>query len=224
MTLREYPDFEMLVIDVANKLAGELAAALEHEERVLFVVPGGSTPGPIFDDLCEADLDWARVDVLLSDERWVPPVHVRSNTRLITERLLVGRAAKARHLPLYAAGHSPEDALAELETNIVPNLPISVCLLGMGSDMHTASLFPGADRLEEALARDAPILMPMRAAGAPEPRITLTAHVLNEALAKHVVITGQQKRAAYDAALRLPPHEAPIRAVLDGATVHWAPE
>jgi 6-phosphogluconolactonase len=224
MTLREYPDTEMMAIDVANKLAGELTSALEHEERVLFVVPGGSTPGPIFDDLCEADLDWSRVDVLLSDERWVPEVHVRSNTRLIRERLLVGRAGKARYLPLYAAGHSPEDVLAELETNIVPNLPIGVCLLGMGGDMHTASLFPGADRLEDALAKNAPILMPMRADGAPEPRITLTAHVLNDALAKHVVITGQQKRAAYDAALRLPALEAPIRAILDGATVHWAPE
>lgn len=222
MTLRAYPDAEMMAIDVANKLAGELTAALEHEERVLFVVPGGTTPGPIFDDLCEADLDWSRVDVLLSDERWVPEVHVRSNTRLIRERLLVGRAAQARYLPLYAAGHPPEEALAELETNIVPNLPIGVCLLGMGSDMHTASLFPGAAGLEAALAKDAPILMPIEADGAPEPRITLTAHVLNEALAKHVVITGQQKRAAYEAALRLSPLEAPIRAVLNGATVHWA--
>ncbi len=222
MSLREYPDVEMMMIDVANKLAGELTAALEHEERVLFVVPGGTTPGPIFDDLCEADLDWSRVDVLLSDERWLPEVHVRSNTRLIRERLLVGRAAKARYLPLYAGGHSPEEALAELEVNIVPNLPIGVCLLGMGSDMHTASLFPGADRLEEALDKHAPILMPMRAEGAPEPRITLTAHVLNEALAKHVVITGQQKRAAYERALTLPAADAPIRAVLDGATVHWA--
>ena len=224
MSLRAYPDAEMMAIDVAGKLAGELTAALDHEERVLFVVPGGSTPGPIFDDLCDADLDWARVDVLLSDERWVPEVHVRSNTRLIREHLLVGRAAKARYLPLYAKADTPEEVLAELEVNIVPNLPIGVCLLGMGSDMHTASLFPGADRLEEALDRHAPVLMPMRAEGAPEPRITLTAHVLNEALAKHVVITGQQKRAAYDRALTLSAQEAPIKAVLDGATVHWAPE
>lgn len=223
-TLIEYPDAEMMMINVANKLAGELSAALDHEDRVLFVVPGGTTPGPIFDDLCEADLDWSRVDVLLSDERWLPEVHVRSNTRLIRERLLVGRAAKARYLPLYAKADAPEKVLAELEVNIIPNLPIGVCLLGMGGDMHTASLFPGADRLDEALAKNAPILMPMRADGAPEPRITLTAHVLNDALAKHVVITGQQKRAAFERAKGLSHHEAPIRAVLDGAYVHWAQE
>ncbi|QGX98224.1 6-phosphogluconolactonase [Roseovarius faecimaris] len=221
---REYPDAEMMAIDVANQLAGELTSALDHEERVLFVVPGGSTPGPIFDDLCDADLDWSRVDVLLSDERWLPQVHVRSNTRLITERLLTGRAAAARHLPLYAPAHQPEEVLADLEANIVPNLPIGVCLLGMGADMHTASLFPGGDNLAAALDRHAPVLMPIRAKDAPEPRLTLTARVLNEALAKHVVITGQAKRAAFDRARGLSPEKAPIRAVLDGATVHWAPE
>lgn len=224
MNLREYPDADMMAIDVANQLAEELTLALEHEDRVLFVVPGGTTPGPIFDDLCEADLDWSRVDVLLSDERWVPEVHVRSNTKLIRERLLVGRAAKARYLPLFAKAHEPEEVLAELEANIVPNLPIGVCLLGMGADMHTASLFPGGDNLEAALKRRAPVLMTMRVPGAEDPRITLSARVLDEALSKHVVITGRAKRNALDRAMQMTRKQAPIKAVLDGATVHWAEE
>lgn len=222
MNFIEYPDAEMLAIDLANALAGELTSALDHEERVLFVVPGGTTPGPIFDDLCDADLDWARVDVLLSDERWVPEVHVRSNTRLIRERLLTGRAASARYLPLYAKAAEPEAVLPELEANISPDLPITVCLLGMGADMHTASIFPGADNLDLALDRNAPVLVAMRAPGAPEPRITLSARVLDAALSKHIVITGQQKRAALDRARQLNPIDAPVAAVLRGATVHWA--
>ena len=88
--------------------------------------------------------------------------------------------------------------------------------------MHTASLFPGADNLEAALAADAPRLMPMRAEGAGEPRITLTAPVLNGALSKHIVITGDEKRSALDKARHLSPQEAPIASVLQGATVHWA--
>ena len=67
MDIVEYPDRDMLALDLANHLAGELNAALHHEERVTLVVPGGTTPGPIFDDLCTADIDWARVDVSLSD-------------------------------------------------------------------------------------------------------------------------------------------------------------
>ncbi len=222
MKIIDYADQEMLAINVANILAGKLTSTLDHEDRALLVVPGGTTPGPIFDDLCDADLDWSRVDVMLSDERWVPEVHVRSNTRLIRERLLTGRAAKARYLPLYAKADTPEKVLPELEANIAPDLPISVLLLGMGADMHTASMFPGADKLEEALRRDAPILVPMRGGGAPEPRVTLSARVLNEAMSKHLVITGQQKRAALERARGLPHEEAPVGAVLSDLTVHWA--
>ncbi len=222
MNLIDYPDREMMAIDLANKLAGELNAALHQGARALLAVPGGTTPGPIFDDLCAADLAWDRVDVMLTDERWVPEDHARSNTRLIRERLLTDRAAAARYLPLYTPAHAPEEVLAELESVIAPQLPIAVLLLGMGADMHTASLFPGADRLKDGLAPDAPILLPMRAPGAPEPRITLSARVLDGALSKHVVITGTDKRAALEEALSLDPSEAPIAAVLDGATVHWA--
>jgi len=221
MKLIEYVDDEMLAIDLANHLAGELRATLNHEDRALFVVPGGSSPGPVFDDLCEADLDWSRVDVMLSDERWVPEVHVRSNTRMIRERLLVGRAAKANYLPLYARAEAPEAVLAELESYIIPRLPIAVLLLGMGEDMHTASLFPGADNLEVALGRRAPILVPMRAPGAPEPRITLSARVLNDAMSKHLILIGSSKRAALDRAQSLPMHEAPVRAVLEDMNVHY---
>ncbi len=222
MNIIEYADAEMLAINVANVLAGKLRSALDHEDRALLVVPGGTTPGPIFDDLCDADLDWSRVDVMLSDERWVPEVHVRSNTRLVRERLLTGRAARARYLPLYAKADTPEEVLPELEVQIAPDLPISVLLLGMRADMHTASLFPGADKLDDALSRSAPILVPMRGGGAPEPRVTLSAHVLNEAMSKHLVITGRQKRAALERARGLPPREAPVAAVLNDLTVHWS--
>lgn len=222
MIFQDYADQEMLAIDVANRLAGDLTATLEHEERALFVVPGGTTPGPIFDALCDVRLDWSRVDVMLSDERWVPEVHVRSNTRLIRERLLVGRAAEARFLPLYAKADTPEEVLAELEANIVPRLPISVLLLGMGEDMHTASLFPGADNLEAALAHDAPVLVAMRAPGLPEPRVSLSARVLDGALSKHLVITGNAKRTALDRAQSSTALQAPVRAVLEDMVVHWA--
>jgi len=224
MTFTEYPDSEMMALDLANLLAGELRTALDHRDRVLFVVPGGTTPGPVFDALCDTDLDWGRVDVLLSDERWRPEVHVRSNTRLIRARLLTGRAAAARYLPLYARAETPEKVLAELESNISPALPIDICLLGMGADMHVASLIPGAEGLEDALDPDAQVLAPIRAPGEDEPRVTLTARVLAGAINTHVVITGDRKRRALERARHARPIEAPVAAVLEGATVHWAPE
>lgn len=225
MEFLDYPDREMMFMHVADRLAGALRRALESRDRVLFAVPGGTTPGPIFDDLCGVDLDWARIDVMLTDERWVPEDHPRSNTRLLRERLLVERAAGARLVPMYLPGATPEDRLEELSAQVAERLPISVLLLGMGADMHTASLFPGADNLAVALAPGAPPLIAMRAPDNPlaeEPRLTLTAPPLNDAMSKHLVISGPEKRAALEAAQRRPALEAPVRAVLSGCQVHWS--
>ena len=218
----EYPDRELMMLALAGKITSELGAALRSNERASLCVPGGTTPGPIFDVLAEQDLDWGRVAVFLNDERWVPESSPRSNTALLRARLLTGKAAAANLVPLYAEADRPEDALETLSEGLVPHLPISVLLLGMGADMHTASLFPGADLLEQALSDDAPILLPMRADGAGEPRITLSAPALKGAMSTHIVITGTQKREALERATQLSPQEAPVRAVLSNAVVHWA--
>lgn len=222
MNVHEYPDRDLMHLSLANRIAGQLADFLRREGRATLSVPGGTTPGPVFDILSGVDLDWAHVAVVLNDERWVPEDSPRSNTRLLRERLLRGRAAAARLVPLYAPAETPEAVLGGLAEGVRAVLPISVLLLGMGGDMHTASLFPGADRLAEALAPDAPVLVPMRAEAAGEPRITLSAPVLAGAINIHILIAGSEKRAALERALSLPPETAPVRAVLDHATVHWA--
>ncbi|MBW0158759.1 6-phosphogluconolactonase [Sedimentimonas flavescens] len=222
MNFKAYPDRDLLMLDLADQIAAELRRALEVHGRATLSVPGGTTPGPVFDILSGLDLDWGRVSVLLNDERWVDESSPRSNTRLLRERLLTGRAAAAQLVPLYAPAPQPEDKLAELAEGIAPALPITVLLLGMGADMHTASLFPGADRLAEALSDTAPAVMALRAEAAGEPRITLTAPVLRDAMHIHILITGAEKRAAIERAAILPEEEAPVRCVLKNATVHWA--
>jgi 6-phosphogluconolactonase len=221
MILQTYPDRAALMVGLASVMVKELATVLRIGPATLSV-PGGTTPGPVFDALSVADLDWARVFVLLNDERWVGEDSPRSNTRLLRERLLQRKAAAATLLPLYGPAPKPEDRLEQLAQTIAPHLPISVLLLGMGNDMHTASLFPGADHLSQALSPDAPVLMALRADAAGEPRITLSARVLQAAHHIHILITGPEKRQALDRALTLPPELAPIRTVLDQATVHWA--
>lgn len=222
MEFVQYPDRDMMMLDLADRLTGELAEALRGNALATLCVPGGTTPGPIFDVLSEQALEWDRVSVVLNDERWVDEDSPRSNTALLRRKLLISKASKAKLIPLFKSGVSAEDGMAELSAGLEPYLPISVLLLGMGADMHTASLFPGADNLQAALAPNAPLLMPMRADGAGEPRITLTARVLNDAMTKHIVITGAEKREALERAVKLPPEKAPVQAVLSGATVHWA--
>jgi 6-phosphogluconolactonase len=134
----------------------------------------------------------------------------------------VSNASAAKLIPLHAEAETPEVALDDLAEGLKPHLPISVLLLGMGADMHTASLFPGADNLAAALDDNAPPLMAMRADAAGEPRVTLTAPVLKGAMSIHVLITGREKREAIERAAHLDAMEAPIRTVLGQATVHWA--
>jgi 6-phosphogluconolactonase len=212
----------MMMIDVAHVLAGEINSRLMPGDRCTLAVPGGTTPGPVFEALCAASLDWDRVDVLLTDERWVPEDDERSNAGLLRRTLLRDRAAAARFHPFFRSGTTPDEAAEDLSGMVAPLLPVDVLLLGMGSDMHTASLFPGADGLAAALATDAPAVLPVTDPGTGQARVTLTAPVLAGAMSKHVLITGPEKRAALDRAAGLSLEEAPIRAVWSDLTVHWA--
>jgi 6-phosphogluconolactonase len=222
MKFVDYPDREMMMIDVANILAGELNAGLMNHDHISFAVPGGTTPGPMFASLCAADLDWARVHVMLTDERWVPEDDNRSNTGLLRETLLTDRASAAVFVPFYMPGETPESAAPKVSEVVAPELPISVLLLGMGADMHTASLFPGADGLATAMAQNAPPVLPVVQPGSGEARVTLSGPVLSNAMTTHILIAGADKREALERARHLDALDAPVRSVLGNATVHWA--
>ncbi|MBN2905422.1 MAG: 6-phosphogluconolactonase [Rhodobacteraceae bacterium] len=219
MKLVSYPDIEMMMIDLANILAGEIKSALSHEERITIALPGGTTPGPLYDDLCATNLEWDRVRVMPTDERLVPPDHPRSNEGMLRARLLCGPAAEARLIGLRPGA----DGMDGLTERVRRALPLSILVLGMGADMHIASLFPGAPELEGALRPDAPPVLAITPPGQPEQRMTLSAPALQGALNTHILITGADKRAAIERAAKLAdPHLAPVCAVLKGATVHWA--
>lgn len=223
MIFFEYESRAVLVAALAARLAADLAAALVAKERVLFAVPGGTSPAPVFAALSAAPLDWARVDILLTDERWVPEASPRSNAALVRAHLCQGPAAAARFWPFVeSADAAPEAALPGLTAQIAPLLPVDVLLLGMGADRHIASLFPGAEGLEAALASKAPPLAVLRAAAAGEPRLSLTAPVLQGAASVHLLIFGDDKRAALESAAGQGAAAAPVTLVLPKAQVHWA--
>ena len=223
----QYPDRETLMENIAEDVAEQLEAAIDARGAATLAVPGGTTPAPFLTLLSKADLDWSKVRVMLTDERFVPETSERSNTRLLRETLLQNNAAAAHLVPFYKTANTPEEVLDDLTAAISAALPLDVCVLGMGEDMHTASLFPEADRLNEGLdLNGTAVLLPMRAPGAPEPRLTLTAPVLRAARNIHILITGAGKKTAFEAAMVSGPAiEAPIRVVLDAPTqvdVHYA--
>lgn len=225
--LTQYTTREILMQSLADTVAEQLRLAIETNGKATLAVPGGTTPGPFLTLLSNADLNWSKISVMLTDERFVPETSDRSNTRLLRETLFQNGAAAANMVPFYKPANTPEDVLSDLVGAIKNALPLDVCVLGMGGDMHTASLFPEADRLAEGLDQTSDlILLPMRAPGAEEPRLTLTAPVLRAAKNIHILITGSAKMDALKSAQTDgPTEEAPIRTVLSApnpVTIHYA--
>ncbi len=92
---QSYPDRGTLMRSLAELVADQLRAAHATKHRATLAVPGGTTPGPFLEALSEADLAWADIDVLATDERMVPEHSARSNARLIRETLFRNAAAQA---------------------------------------------------------------------------------------------------------------------------------
>ena len=220
---RDFASPEFLAQTLAQTVANDLRAALAARSRALLAVSGGATPRRFLNLLAEQDLDWQGVTVTLADERWVPPADARSNERLVRETLLCGAASAATLVPLYTAAPTVENGCARTAARIVDlKMPFDAVVLGMGTDGHCASLFPGGDRLDEALDPDsAALVLPMHAPAAPEPRITLTLPALVDTRAMYLHIEGAAKKRTLDASIanETPDAEAPIRAVLRHARV-----
>ncbi len=224
--IESFSSREALADAAADILAGVLGAA----DARAFAVAGGSTPGPVYDRLARRDLEWNRLSVTLTDERWVDPASDESNERLIRERLLVDEAAGAAFVALKGGNGAPHAEAAAAETRIRAILPFAAVLLGMGADGHVASLFPGAPELTVGLDLDGPRLcVAVEKAGLPPlvPRISLTARALTQTGLLLVLITGDDKRAVVERIGAEPAYAPPaatlVRQDRCPVRVLWAP-
>ncbi len=138
--------------EVAGAVADRIGDAIRDAgDRFTLGLSGGSTPIATYQILRERRLDWSTVDTWVSDERWVPPDHQRSNGRMAEETLI--RHVGARfHRPGWAENLTPEDIAPHYESvinQIHHKHRPDLIHLGMGDDGHTASLFPGTAALDE---------------------------------------------------------------------------
>ncbi len=141
---------------------------------------GGSTPRPVYERLAEQPLDWSSWHVWWSDERLVPPEHPESNERLAREALL-------SRVPIPEAQIHP---LRSLDVDLPDTFDL--VLLGLGSDGHTASLYPGH---EEELADPGPLVyVPVPGVPPPLPRISFSLAYLNAQPLVALLVGGEDKR------------------------------
>ena len=232
---REFGSFDDLAETVAGQIADRLTDAIAARGRASFAVSGGSTPLAVYECLSQMPVDWEKVTLVLVDDRWVDPGLKGSNEGAVLKSLRRGPAAKARFVGLKTPHATPGDASDSINERLrtVP-LPFDVVVLGMGSDGHTASWFPRADGLTEALASKAPLAVAVTAkrsevTGPFTERMTLTLRALKGARFTAMLLKGKEKRAAWTRALGPGPVEdMPVRALLNEPTidpvVFWAPD
>lgn len=233
LSLFRHDDRDAMVETLAAKIAARLEAGIAARGAASFAVSGGSTPAPLYERLSTTELDWSKVTVVLVDERWVDRGEAGSNADFVAGSLLQNLAAAARFVELKTADSTPKAGLAELEERLasVPQ-PFDAIVLGMGGDGHTASWFPHAAGLGEALDPASGPLAAIRAhpsdvTGPFLDRMTLTKPALDEAGLSVLMLTGQGKLDTLEEALGEGlVEDMPVRALLrppaSNFEIHWA--
>ncbi|WP_370164078.1 6-phosphogluconolactonase [Marisediminitalea sp.] len=223
-----YESAEALNTAFADDIARLLSDAIASRGKASLMVSGGRTPLPLFQALCNADIDWSNVDVSLVDERWVDEQDDASNTKLVKQNLMVGKAAAARFVDMKSAESDAADAVLDCEARLATmSQPFDVLILGMGEDGHTASLFPCSEQLEAGLDMNSGrVCIATQPTTAPHQRMSLTLPAIVSSRNIFLHLTGDKKRDVLkDALANASATEKPIVAVVNAAqvTLKWAP-
>ena len=217
-----YEDREELYKAVAVKCATELNRDVYERGMASIVVPGGTTPAPVFEKLSQIPLPWDKVSIVPSDERWIATDHQQSNQYLIEQRLMINHASAAQLIGLKNDAETAEEGEVQTELALEQiELPFTVTVLGMGNDGHFASLFPGCPKIQEALdLNQQKKCMAINAesnpaAGEFTQRMSLTMASLINSKLIIILITGQRKLDLIrEADQGLEIFESPISALL----------
>ena len=175
--------------------------AIDERGRFNVVLSGGSTPKLMFAKLAAmlADnrLPLGKIYFFFGDERMVPVTSAESNFRMANDLLLKPLGIPETHFFRFRTELEPEAAAAEYSTAVRAHFGIEsgipsfdLVYLGLGTDGHTASLFPGTDVLNEQDKIAAAVHVPKFDAY----RLTLTFPVLNAAATVAFLVTGKDKR------------------------------
>ncbi len=224
----DYEEMDELADAVAGDVGFIIESALDARGQALIALPGGKTPLPVYERLCEAKIAWKHVTIIPTDDRLVAMTDPLCNAAMLAKFFM---PKGARVIPIGGenkdhkmAGNAADARLSDL------HWPPDLVLLGVGGDGHTASIFVGPD-FDDALnapkARRAVGVMPdPLPPEAPVARVTLTRQAILSARTLTLLLTGNDKRALVEQAIKDGPlSPLPIGRVLAEAEqavdIHW---
>jgi len=218
---------EDLVRAVAERLVQASERAIEERGVFSLVLSGGSTPKALYQLLASDEfkkrLDWPNIVILFGDERAVEPDDVRSNYRMAREALLDSVPLKATNVHRMR-GELPNLNQAAKEYGLLVQelgTTLDVCLMGMGPDGHTASLFPHSPQLSERKHRCT--ATPIASQEPHVERLTLTYRAFDVARHVWILLEGQSKAERLKQVLAGPrePFEQPIQGLNPTGELVW---
>ncbi|MGM0429858.1 MAG: 6-phosphogluconolactonase [Pseudomonadota bacterium] len=217
--MNTFDNNQELTDSLCERVVSILSKAIAERGEAILVVSGGRTPKPLFEKLSHSPLPWSKVTILLADERWVLPDSDDSNDKLVKTTLLKNKAAQASYIGLFT-GHESAKNAEERQSQKVGALPtFDVVILGMGTDGHTASLFPCCDELDEGMT-SAKAVIATQPKSAPYERLSLTKQRLLNSRHVFFHITGDDKWTVLDKAMASPdPKRYPISEFVHSAQV-----
>lgn len=227
----DYDDTAEMAAAVAGDIGFIIDSAIEARGSAVIALAGGKTPIPIYEKLAAAKLDWKRVTIVPGDERMVPLGDPLSNVTVLAKYFL---PKGARVMPIVPNATGDYKAVGRSADALMQDLhwPLDLCLLGVGSDGHAASIFTGPD-FEEAVngpkeRRALGVLPDPMPSDAPVARVTLSLAAITTARALMIAVTGDAKRAVIETAIKQGPASPyPIGRALAGTDlpvdIHWAP-
>lgn len=187
--------------ETAQAFGDYLIQTIEKSEDIFHcALSGGSTPKLLFDYLAEKYPDnelWKRVHFYWGDERCVPPGHEESNYKMTKEHLLDKINIPDENIHRVLGENDPLTEANRYSHELQTFIPLEdekpvfdLIILGMGTDGHTASIFPH----QKELLHSEKICDVAKHPDTGQYRVTLTGNVIN--LAREVVflVTGENKK------------------------------
>jgi len=218
---------ESLASDLCQCIGEILTEAIRKKGRASIAVSGGSTPIPLFKEFSLLSIDWTKIDLTLADDRWVDAKNADSNELLVRTHLIKNKAAKVNFISLKNDAKTAKEGQIYSEKMLRKiTLPFDVVVLGMGSDGHTASLFPCSDELPEAMnLNNSNYLISTSPKTAPYKRISLTARVILDSKNIFLHLNGSSKLHTLESAMEYKDlNKMPIYTFLkNGLSIYWSP-